>query len=107
MAETPPAAAHNSQIGSALDVPPRLVGNAPPVYPPEAVASGWEGTVVLRLFVTAQGSVGRVEIVQSSGHAVLDGTAAGAVRSWQFEPAMRGGHAIASAVRLPVRFALR
>ena len=95
-----------AQIGSGGETPPRLVRNAPPVYPPEAVANRWEGTVVLRLFVTAEGRVGRVEIVQSSGHAVLDGTAAGAVQGWQFAPATRGGYAVASVVRLPVRFAL-
>lgn len=105
--ERSPPAVVNAQLGSGGETPPRLVRNAPPVYPPEAVVNRWEGTVLLRLSITAQGHVGAVEVLRSSGHPALDGAAASAVRHWLFEPATRNGQGIASTVRLPVRFALR
>ncbi len=85
---------------------PELIQSMPPTYPQSAIERRWEGTVLLRLDITDKGRVGRVEIIQSSGHAVLDGEAARAVRTWRFVPAVRDGHSVASSVRLPVRFEL-
>ncbi len=95
-----------SQPGTADRPMPELIQSPPPVYPQTAVERRWEGTVLLRLAVTAEGRVGGVEVIESSGHRVLDGEAARAVRAWRFVPALRDGRPAASFVRLPVRFEL-
>lgn len=95
-----------SQPGTADRPLPELIQSPPPVYPQTAVDRRWEGTVLLRLAVTAEGRVGEVEIIESSGHRVLDGEAARAVRAWRFVPALRDGRPVASFVRLPIRFEL-
>ncbi len=79
---------------------------APPAYPDEARRRGWQGRVVLRAHVSAEGTVTAVEVVESSGYAVLDAAAAAAVRGWIFYPARRGEMAVTSTVRIPVEFEL-
>ncbi len=44
-------------------------------YPPEAIARGLQGRVVLLLTLDASGAVTAVEIASGSGHAVLDAAA--------------------------------
>ncbi len=92
------------QPGTADRPLPELIQSPPPEYPQSAIARRWEGTVLLRLGVTAEGHVSRVEVVESSGYDVLDGAAVRAVRAWRFVPALRDGHPVPSFVRLPVRF---
>ncbi len=41
-------------------------------YPPEAIARGLEGEVILLLTLTESGQVASAEIARSSGHALLD-----------------------------------
>jgi len=85
---------------------PELIHNPPPRYPLAAIERAIEGTVLLRLWVSAEGGVDRVEVIAGSGHRVLDAEAVRAVRSWRFVPASYGGEAVAATVRLPVRFDL-
>ncbi len=80
--------------------------NRSPQYPPAARRLGHEGRVLLEVEVLIDGTVGGVEVVESSGHGVLDAAAARAVRGWKFEPARRGDTPVASKVLVPVRFAL-
>lgn len=100
---TPPLAI---QPGTADRPLPELIQSSPPTYPQTAIERRWEGTVLLRLRVTAEGHVDRVAILNSSGYDVLDGEAVRAIRAWRFVPATRDGHPVASFVRLPVRFDL-
>jgi protein TonB len=86
---------------------PEALANIPPVYPEIARQNGWAGTVSLRLWIGASGSVERLEVATSSGHAALDAAAVEAVRSWRFRPALRGGSPIAVTVLLPVVFDLK
>ena len=79
---------------------------APPTYPDEARRRGWQGRVLLRAHVSAEGRVTAVDVVQSSGYAVLDAAAATAVRGWVFHPARRGDRAVPCTVRVPVEFEL-
>ncbi len=90
--------------GTADREPPDLSGNRPPTYPTEAIRRGLEGTVLLRLHIGFTGQVDRVEIVRSSGHAILDRAAVDAVRSWHGRPAFRAGRPVATVELLPVRF---
>lgn len=101
---TSPAPAASSGV-----VPARpLGGQCPsPEYPAAALRQGLEGLVRLDLEIGADGRVGRVTLVQSSGHSVLDRAAAEAVQRWRFAPARRGGEPIPSRLLVPVRFLLR
>ena len=103
---SPASAPQLVSIGTSDRAAPRLLSNRPPTYPEEAIIRGLEGTVLLRLYITSEGQVGKLEIVSSSGHAILDAAAVGAVRSWRFMPAFQAGRSMAAAVRLPVRFSL-
>ena len=58
-----------------------LAGNPAPRYPSAALRSGIEGNVLIR-------------------------AALNAVRNWRFQPALRGGKPVASAVQVPVAFVL-
>lgn len=65
-----------------------------------------EGTVILRLHISDTGRVERVEVVQSSGFAILDDEAVATVSNWKGRPARRKGEAVATMELLPVRFRL-
>lgn len=49
-------------------------------YPPMARMNNWQGKVVLKFVVTADGTVENLQVVQSSGHAVLDEAAMETIR---------------------------
>ncbi len=84
----------------------RITSNPRPTYPESARRQGQEGAVLLRLEVSATGSVASVRIESSSGYGALDEAAQAAVRRWEFEPARLGDTPIASRVVVPVRFKL-
>lgn len=80
-------------------------GNPAPVYPRAARERGWEGRVVLRVAVDADGSVARADIEETSGHPVLDRAALGAVLRWRFT-AGPGLPPAGVVVRVPIAFRL-
>lgn len=67
-------------------VPPSLVSNVPPM--------GNETSVVLSINVKADGTVGAVGIIESSGYADLDTAAAESVKRFKFAPATANGKPI-------------
>ncbi|REJ69389.1 MAG: energy transducer TonB [Planctomycetota bacterium] len=89
------------------DQAPVFSDNTPPIYPAEALRSGWEGTVVLKVSIAASGEVTEVRVHRSSGHRVLDAAAANAVARWQGTPRRRHGTAIDSVEIWPFVFRLR
>lgn len=80
--------------------------NPPPVYPQVARQRRFEGVVLLRVLVLADGMVGELRLEKTSGHAVLDQAALKAVRGWAFASGRRGGVPAAMEVLVPVRFTL-
>ncbi len=80
--------------------------NPPPDYPRLAKHRGEEGTVMLKVLVTAEGAPVRIEVESSSGSRLLDAAAAEAVRGWRFQPARRGNQNIEDWARVPLRFRL-
>jgi periplasmic protein TonB len=50
------------------------------LYPPEAIAQGLEGDVILLLLLDADGRITGAEVARGSGHAVLDRAALDAAR---------------------------
>jgi protein TonB len=92
---------------SGLDSPTAdLSNNPPPAYPLEAVRRQLEGVVLLRLHVAETGAVSHVELIESSGHRILDQAAIDSVALWKGEPATRWGRPISSVETLPIRFRL-
>ncbi len=93
-----------------MTTPPRFqaeyLSNPPPAYPRRARRDGIEGTVMLKVLVTAAGAPGQVEIETSSGFDTLDRAALNAVKAWQFVPARRAEEAIDAWVLVPVVFRL-
>ncbi len=77
-----------------------------PLYPRMAREQGWQGKVVLRAKITAEGTVKDATVQESSGFPVLDDSAIQAVKDWSFEPAKNGEFVVASTVALPIRFDL-
>ncbi len=81
--------------------------NPPPKYPRSAKKRGYQGVVILEVFVNQDGGVNDLKVLQSSGHAVLDKAALASVKKWQFEPARRGREKLEMWVRVPIRFQLK
>jgi protein TonB len=83
-----------------------LAGNSPPRYPLLARRKGWEGTVVIEIHVSGSGRVEQARVEKSSGYAILDGAALGAIRSWRI--ALNSGQEEADLrFRIPVIFKLK
>ena len=80
--------------------------NPAPPYPPLSRRAGEEGTVTLRVVVSAQGTAESVDIRSSSGSTRLDEAAQRTVRNWKFIPARRGDSPVQSAVLVPIIFKL-
>lgn len=87
---------------------PSLISSVRPPYPAEAKRNGWEGRVVISVLVSEDGSPASVSVAGSSGYDCLDNAAAGAVRSWSFDPALDDdGQPVAAWKNVAVRFDLR
>jgi len=80
--------------------------NPKPEYPALAKRRQWEGKVILKVRVLANGMASQVSVASSSGHDLLDDSAVEAVSHWHFVPAKRGGQAVDSWVNVPINFNL-
>jgi protein TonB len=83
-------------------MPDNRFRNRPPAYPAEAEMRGQHGAVVVVIHVSENGVAASVDVVESSGVAVLDQAAVAAVRKWRFHPAMQAGRTIP--FDMPFRF---
>lgn len=99
-------AAQSKPVAKITRDPSPVSGNQEPKYPPQALRSGVEGSVSVRVEVDANGNPTDVKVVERTGERSrdLDRAVVGAVRKWRFEPAMKDGKAIAGAVVVPVEF---
>ncbi|WP_372012402.1 energy transducer TonB [Pseudoxanthomonas sp. 10H] len=80
----------------------------PPAYPRDALRTGAEGTVLLRVLVDVDGRPLEVIVDRSSGHRSLDREAVRQVQQrWRFEPAMRDGRAVQAWGLVPIGFSLQ
>lgn len=79
-----------------------------PPYPALEQRLGVEGTVVLRLTISAEGVVSDAVVVRTSGDEGLDRAARQWVMAhWRYQPAIRGGVAVPATGTVGVQFNLR
>ncbi len=81
--------------------------NPSPRYPLESRREKEQGTVRIKVLVSAEGSVDEIKIASSSGSDRLDRAALEAVRRWSFAPATQAGRAVAAWVIVPIPFVLK
>lgn len=97
----------NAQTFTEANFRANYAHNPKPEYPAVARSRGWQGKVLLRVKVSAEGLSDDVSVEQSSGHDILDESAVEAVKKWRFIPAKRGDTPVASSVIVPIDFKLR
>lgn len=87
------------------DPPVPLASNTKPQYPAAALAANQTGTVVLKVIVMADGSVGDVQVMR--GEEPFVSAAVEAVKRWRYEPARWKGQAITvyRVVQIPFKMA--
>jgi protein TonB len=96
-----------SYASSTVLARPNPSQNSAPIYPDVARKKGWEGSVLLRAQITAQGHVESLTLLKSSGFEVLDQSATTAVRNWRFHPQQINKQPTPSTVEIPVKFSLK
>jgi protein TonB len=106
VAEVPAEATPAPPAVSAARFDADYLRNPKPAYPLFSRRRGEEGTVLLLVAVSAEGTASQVSLHRSSGFPRLDDATIGAVREWRFVPARRGDEAIASSVVVPIAFGL-
>lgn len=82
------------------------LSNPAPEYPEQALERGWEGSVILRVKVLANGSPDKVSVKQSSGKKLLDSAAVRTVKQWKFSPALKGKTPVEGWVDVPIHYQL-
>ena len=103
-----PAPATPSVEGAETLQPPTPLVNPAPNYPAMARKLGHEGTVRLSATIGADGRAKTVEVINSSGHRVLDASAMETVLSeWRFRPATRDGMPQVTSYSIDIRFSLQ
>jgi protein TonB len=80
--------------------------NPSPEYPEMGIFLGYQGDVLVRIRVSAKGESVGVEILRSSGHKVLDDSAASALRKWRFTPTKHDNTPMNDSVIITVSYVL-
>ena len=84
----------------------QVLDTTAPVYPTAAFEQGVSGKVELRVDIGADGRVTDVTVLSATPPGVFEAAALGAARQWTFSPAQRDGKPVASALKVPVTFAM-
>jgi TonB family protein len=95
-----------SPIATTHEARPAYRSNPSPIYPRIARIRGYQGNVLLDVFVNDHGTVDEIKVFRSSGYPVLDRAAKSTVKQWQFEPGRIGEKKVGMWVRVPIRFEL-
>lgn len=94
------------QPAQGFETPVMINPESPVNYPEDLFGQRVEGTVVLRLFVDAQGTVvpESTRLAEASGYPALDSAAMAGVPLMRFAPARRDGAPVATVFLQPVHF---
>lgn len=100
------AASQESPKLAGSEVPvPRRTHFVMPQYPPEAIATGQRGIVILEIVIDGEGRVAFAEVVRSVPP--FDEAALSAVRQWTYEPTKVEGRPVSVRLTVPITFAIR
>lgn len=99
----PPSPREPLRVGGVIQ-PPARVTYVAPVYPPIAIASRKEGTVILEAIIDEMGKVREVRVLR--GEPLLDAAAMQAVSRWQFTPTRLNGAPVPVVMTVTVAFTL-
>jgi periplasmic protein TonB len=83
------------------------LNNPPPHYPSASKKLNEQGTVIVRVLVSADGAAADVQLGKSSEYERLDEAALKAVRQWRFVPGKRDGVAESMWFNVPIHFVLK
>jgi TonB family protein len=72
----------SSESAATSELLSHFVHRPTPVYPLSARQQGLEGTVSLRFEMLADGTVGQINVLESTGHPILDEAAQNTVKQW-------------------------
>lgn len=99
-----PSATATTQKPAGVDREPREIELPRPKYPMLSRRMGEEGEVVLSAVIGVDGKARDIRVDRSPGHQRLEDAAIAALEAAHFEPAQRGGKAVAQRVQVPFRF---
>jgi protein TonB len=88
----------------ALNRPPIKIKHVAPTYPPEAIASGISGVVVIEARIDTDGRIREARVLRSV--AGLDEAALAAVRQWEYETPLVNGVPAPVVTTLTIAFTL-
>ena len=83
--------------------PPSVIQSVEALYPIDASENRIASRVVLLVTVSADGTVGEVDVAVSGGQD-FDASAVTAVLQWRFDPARQDGMAVDSRIKIPFEF---
>jgi TonB family protein len=91
---------------TASELPPKVESLVQPSYPEDARKAGIEGTAIVEVTVSADGTVLGCSLATSSGNVLMDAAAISAAKASKFAPGTRDGKPVVTKVRMPIRFKL-
>jgi protein TonB len=103
-APTPPKKKEPLPVGGLIERAQKI-RDVTPVYPPIALASRIQGTVILQTVIAEDGRVRNVTVLRSIP--LLDQAAIDAVRQWQFTPPLLNRQPVAVVMTVTVTFTLQ
>ena len=82
-----------------------LIFKQPPIYPEEARTAHIQGTVLMVMEISREGSVCRIALI--SGHPLLAPAAIDAVKQWKYRPYLLNGQPVEVETQAQVNFTLK
>ena len=101
-----PARAETGGLEIGPTTPATITLSSKPTYPRYSRLHEEEGTAVLSVEILADGKLGNVEVIQSSGHRRLDRAAVEGMQKAELVPALKDGRKVSSIKRISIRFDL-
>lgn len=90
----------------AVDKKPVARRQEAPVFPERARQRGIQGYVKLNLFITTNGAVERVKILEAEPQGIFEASAIAAAQAWEFQPAEYNGAPVTGWFKKTVSFKL-
>lgn len=83
----------------------RRVSGRAPAYPQRARIQGWEATLLANIYISAAGTVERIEFIETDEH--FEDTVKEAVKAWKFKPYLVGGKPVSTYTKMTFAFKLQ